>query len=61
MTMRLECDFRHGLPEPTITRDDNGPVLSLVHGQDRLSIALSESSLCALGLAILASVGDDGC
>ena len=61
MSMRIECDFRHGLAEPAITRDDAGPVLSLARGQDRVTIALSEHSLRALGLAILTSVGADGC
>lgn len=61
MPVRVDVDFRHGLAEPTITRDDNGPVLVLAHGQDRVSIALSEHSLRALGLAILTSVGADGC
>ena len=61
MATRVEYDFRHGLTAPTITRDDDGPVLSLEHGQDRVVIALSESSLRAPGLAILTSIGDDGC
>ena len=61
MPMRVDFDFRHGLAEPAITRDDDGPVLSLAHGQDRVTIALSEHSLRALGLAILTSVGADGC
>ena len=61
MTVRIECDFRHGLAEPVITRDAGGPVLSLARGQDRVIIALSEHSLRALGLAILASVGGDRC
>ena len=62
MSARVEFDFRHGLAEPTITRDDDGdPVVVLVHGQDRVRIALSEQSLRALGLAILTSVGRDGC
>jgi hypothetical protein len=62
MAMRIECDFRHGLAEPAIMRDEGGePILSLAHGQDRLTIALSEHSLRALGLAILTSVGADGC
>jgi len=62
MALRIECDFRHGLAEPTIMRDDaGGPVLSLAHDQDRVSIALSEHSLRALGLAILTRVGADGC
>ncbi len=61
MTIRIEFNFRHGLAEPTITRDANGRVLTLVHGQDSVSIALSEHSLRALGLAILTSIGADGC
>ena len=61
MATRVECDFRHGLAKPAITRDDGGPILTLAHGQDRVSIALSESSLRALGLAVLTSVGEDGC
>jgi hypothetical protein len=59
MAMRIACDFRHGLAEPAITRDDDGPVLSLAHGKDRVSLALSEHSLRALGLAILTSIGAD--
>ena len=61
MTLRIECDFRHGLAEPTITRDADGPVLFLAHGQDRVCIALSEPSLRALGLAILTSIGGERC
>jgi len=61
MILRLECDFRHGLADPTITRELAGPVLSLVHGQTSLTIALSEQSLRALGLAIVTSIGDDAC
>jgi hypothetical protein len=62
MATRIACDFRHGLAEATITRDDAGePILAFAHGQDRVSIALSEQSLRALGLAILTSVGTDGC
>jgi hypothetical protein len=61
MATDLGVDFRHGLVEPTIVRDADGPILSLAHGQDRLRIALSESSLRALGLAVLTSVGSDGC
>src|SRR5215470_11894951 len=60
LTLRLECDLRHGLVEPTITREPAGPVLSLVHGQTYLRLALSEHSLRALGLAILTSVGSEG-
>jgi len=62
MSLRIDLDFRHGLAEPTITRDDAGePVLTFAHGQDRVRIALSEHSLRALGLAILTGVGADGC
>ena len=50
-----------GLIEPTVTRDAEGPVLSLAHGQDRVTIALSEHILRAFGLVILTSVGGDGC
>jgi hypothetical protein len=62
MALRIECDFRQGLAEPAITRgDEREPILSLAHGQDRVSIALSAHSLRALGLAILTSAGADGC
>ena len=60
LTLRLECDLRHGLAEPTIAREPAGPVLSLVHGQTYLRLALSEHSLRSLGLAILASIGSEG-
>ena len=60
MTIRIEFNFRHGLAEPTITRDADGRVLMLVHGQDSVSIALSEHSLRALGLALAVSVGSQG-
>ena len=62
MATRVDYDFRHGLAEPTIARDEGGePVLTFAHGQDRVSIRLSEHSLRALGLAILTSVGTDAC
>ena len=62
MPLRIDLDFRHGLAEPTITRDEREePVLTFMHGQDRVRIALSEPSLRTLGLAILTSVGSDGC
>ena len=61
MTMRIELDFRHGLAEPTITRDADGPVLSLAHGHDSVSIALSEHSLGALCLALATSIGGERC
>ena len=60
LTLRLECDLRHGVVEPTIACERGGPVLSLVHGQTYLRLALSEHSLRALGLAILASVESEG-
>ena len=52
MTTRIECDFRHGLCDPMIARTPTGPVLSLVHGQERITVALSEHSLRALWLAV---------
>jgi hypothetical protein len=60
LTLRLECDLRHGVVEPTISREPSGPVLSFVHSQTYLRLALSEHSLRALGLAILASIGSEG-
>ena len=36
LTLRLECDLRHGLAESTVVREPTGPVLSLVHGQTYL-------------------------
>ena len=60
MALRVECDFRHGMAEPTVTRGPEGPVLSLVHGRERVSIALSEHSLRALWLAVAVSVGGEG-
>jgi len=60
MAMRVECDFRHGLADPTVTRGPGGPVLSLAHGQERVTIALSEHSLRALWLAVAVSVGGEG-
>lgn len=52
MTTRIECDFRHGLAEPMIARTPTGPILSLVHGQESITVAMSESSLRALWLAV---------
>jgi len=52
MTTRIECDFRHGLAEPTVTRTPTGLVLSLVHGQESITVALSEHSLQSLWLAV---------
>ena len=57
MTMRIECDFRHGLADPTVTRGPGGPVLTLEHGHGHLIIALSEHSLRALWLAVAVTVG----
>ena len=60
MTTRIECDFRHGLADPSITRAPGGPVLSLVHGQESITVAMSEHSLRALWLAVAVAVpGDD--
>jgi hypothetical protein len=61
MALRLACDFRHGLAEPSITRGPDGPVLSLTHGQARVIVALSEDSLSALCLALVASIGGERC
>ena len=61
MTMRIECDFRHGLVDPTITRGPDGPVLSLTHGQASVIIALSEHSLGALCLALATQIGGERC
>jgi len=61
MAIRIDCDFRQGLVEPTIAREAGAPLLTLAHGQDRVRIALSEHSLRALGLAILISIGPEGC
>ena len=60
MAMRVECDFRHGLADPTVTQGPGGPVLSLVQGQERVSIALSGDSLRALRLAVAVSVRGEG-
>jgi len=62
MALRIELDFRHGLADPAITRDDAGePILTFAHGQGCVRIVLSEESLRALGLAILTNVGTDAC
>ena len=61
MMLRLECDFRHGLVYPAITRDEEGPVMSFAHGDAYIAIALSEHSLRALWLAVAASVGEAEC
>jgi len=61
MMLRLECDFRHGLVYPAITRDTEGPVMSFAHGDAYIAIALSEHSLRALWLAVAASVGEAEC
>jgi hypothetical protein len=56
MTTRIECDFRHGLAEPTVARGPFGPTLSLVHGQEQITVALSEASLRALWLAVVVAI-----
>ena len=56
MTTRIDCDFRHGLAAPTIDRTPTGLILSLVHGQERITVALSEYSLQSLWLAVAAVV-----
>ena len=61
MMLRLECDFRHGLVYPAITREADGPVVSFAHGDAYIAIALSDHSLRALWLAVAASVGEAEC
>jgi hypothetical protein len=61
MMLRLECDLRHGLMYPAITREADGPVVSFAHGDAYIAIALSEHSLRALWLAVAASVGEAEC
>ena len=56
MMLRLECDLRHGLVYPAITRDADGPVVSFAHGD-----ALSDHSLRALWLAVAGRVGEAEC
>ncbi len=60
MTTRIECDFRHGLAEPMLARTPTGPVLSLVHGQESITVAMSEHSLRALWLAVAVVVHGEG-
>jgi len=61
INMRIECDFRPGLAKPTITRGPDGPVLSLTHGRVDVIIELSEESLGALCLALVASIAGERC
>ena len=61
MIERIALDFRHGLVEPTVARDAAGPVLSLVYGPTRVTIALSEHSLGALALALVTRVTREAC
>jgi len=58
-TTRIECDFRHGLVEPAIARGPGGLVLSIVHGQERITIALTEHGLLALWAAVGTAVSGD--
>ena len=60
--MTTECDFRHQLAEPRITRDRDGYRLTFTHGQDTVAIGLSDASLSALWMATtLALSGPDAC
>ena len=61
MMLRIECDFRHGLAYPAITRDAEGPVVSFAHGDAYIAIALSDDSLCALWLAVATTAGAAEC
>jgi hypothetical protein len=58
-TTRIECDFRHGLIEPAIARGPGGRILTMIHGQERITIALSEHGLLALWAAVGAAVSGD--
>ena len=58
---RTAVDFRHGLAAPAVARDAAGPVLSLVHGPTRVTVALSEESLGALVLALVTGVTREAC
>ena len=59
MTTRIECDFRHGLADPKVTRGPFGQTLCLVHGQTSITVALSEASLRALWLAVVVAIPGD--
>jgi len=59
VTTRIECELRHGLAEPTVTRGPFGPILSLVHRQECITVALSEASLRALWLAMVVAIPGD--
>ena len=62
MGVRIECDFRHGLADPAITRDAAGPSCPLAHGRMRKSPSRCPSTACARSwLAVAASVGSAGC
>jgi len=58
-TTRIECDFRHGLIEPAIARGPGGFVLTMIHGQERVTVALTEHGLLALWAAVGATVSGD--
>ena len=61
MIDHIALDFRHGLAEPAVARDGGGPVLSLIPGPRRVTMALSEQSLGALVLALVTSLTREGC
>jgi hypothetical protein len=44
-----------------VTREADGPVVSVAHGDAYIAIALSEHSLRALWLAVAGSVGKAAC
>ena len=45
---RIECDFRHSLVEPAVTHGPSGDLLTIIHGQERVTIAISRHGLLAL-------------
>jgi len=53
----IALDLRHYLAEPEIPRDPAGLRLVLTHGQERVVITLSETSLAALWLAATLAIG----
>jgi hypothetical protein len=62
MTTRVELDCRHGLTEPRLTRDPDGPRLSLTRGQEQVVVLLPDHALSAIWLAVTAGRhGPDPC
>ena len=55
-TTRIECDFRHSLVEPAVTHGPGGDLLTIIHAQERVTIALSRHGLLALWAVVGAAV-----